>query len=222
MDKISEARMSETVDVWGDPFSWPKHPMNTAETDSFDLYCCPQCEPVSTQSMASSSEDLGAFMTPQAEEKTVLPELEIAGGWQLIHALMKHELGRGRNNGLANEHAIELIEKYSAALKRIQELESGELPEWVESLKVELVDGCVYCGSMGTDHRHGGGRSCGDCCAAHGGLAHDDPDSYKWVKEIVEGRKGLVESTAKLTELLSSSLQSNRELREQLVERKGE
>lgn len=55
-------------------------------------------------------------------EKTVLPE--IADGWQLIYHLMKHELGRGRNNGLANEHAIELIEKYSAALQRIQELES--------------------------------------------------------------------------------------------------
>jgi hypothetical protein len=68
---------------------------------------------------------------------------EIAEGYQLIHRLMKNELSRRRNNGLANEHAIELIEKYSALLSEVQslraELAAAKAGGWIDC-KQELPD----------------------------------------------------------------------------------
>jgi hypothetical protein len=55
-------------------------------------------------------------------------KIPIADGYQLIYRLMKDEMGRGRNNGLANEHALELIEKYSAALAELAKLKSQANP----------------------------------------------------------------------------------------------
>ena len=43
---------------------------------------------------------------------------------------------------------------------------------------------CWYCNKENTDHKHGAGYACGDCCAMHGGLSEDN-DTYMWVKKCL-------------------------------------
>ncbi len=44
---------------------------------------------------------------------------------------------------------------------------------------------CFYCDEQNCDHAHGGGHSCGECCAMHGLICVDCNRAYKWVEECL-------------------------------------
>lgn len=59
----------------------------------------------------------------------------------------------------------------------VEQPKAGELPPHEER--------CEYCGTADTDHKHRNGhRCCGDCCAAHGGMATNQYE-YDFVEKIV-------------------------------------
>ena len=72
-------------------------------------------------------------------------------------------------------------------------------------------DVCWYCDQSGTDHKHGVGRSCGDCCGMHGHLAHLDEECYKWVQDCIRAKN----------ERISKAEQENVALRAELEDWKS-
>lgn len=68
--------------------------------------------------------------------------------------------------------------------------------------EVLLPDVCWYCDGDGTDHRHGSGRSCGGCCAIHGGILHDDKHAYDWVEACLKAKNARI---ARLEQELSAA-----------------
>ena len=108
---------------------------------------------------------------------------------------------RSRETEKAGEpHQVQIPEDASPAVKKAMERFNKKMREHAEPLaepKLEelpvLMDRCEYCGTLATDHKHGNGhRCCGDCCATHGGMAHNSPEEYKFVRKMVDYKNELL------------------------------